>query len=1218
MSQPSTSATPKKSKGNQVTFLPHDYKIFMEEAYSSAMCYKLLRDLGNIESSRVRIVTRKIYNMAKTQEDMVLETINKYFLDNVELAAKHRYRLLQILENIITAAPYIDNEWAERFIELALENMTRSTELEDTLQDAASNVLLAMCKHSWSLVYNKLEEDFLTGIFPHRSLLHVMGIITLNGDRLLTPTQRDRWHDQLIQIGAKSAKFLTVDAWAKSLMHAVTRSDRIYMEKNPEKIFVFIYYGMILRATNNSSVIRKHLTLLLDTSHQFMQQREGIAITIGLTAARHLDDAWAVLEQFGRKGPLKHTLGELSMKEEGDLKWKWASSTILLSYGQMAVKAKQNILPWVDNISSRMVFLFRNSCWDDNLKQSFLEATQLLVGAISRNDGAHSYEFTQVTELIDSLLVLMNKEPQDTLCTTTRQQVMCALTGLCKLRPPLNYEKKSKILFTCCQSVYKLPLLEFLERHTCLLADPPNIQVLYMDTMCTLDRLLQSLISENHNPDDLHFMLEEMRTWMIAEKDHERKRAVRSCISILKFVAQKTFLDTTEEFGRYGHAVGMLGILCLDPNKDVQQLVFEAINALHRVLLYQKGLVAPDLFKIVGRYGEVQDDELDPMATQEVVFYPISHVIQEFVKHFSSPQIQDLIWTVIEGLESTLDHKTESAGEMLITVLEDFGAQVEEVSDICQSLYGLLTSTDSMIVKKKVLKSITMLARHHTPELVNCYLEHSLPMDREIINIWRTMGVERTISPKVVQGLLLKLHERPSVNEFTNTNDANLYVDSLAAMNALYEIQYCREYTEAMQFLYPQLLLGLLTQVHYMFELGLTDPPKTNDSSQEAEPMSSPLRTSLDALKSLLQTSGHWKDYRQLELQGAWDLFSGLDTYQQGVTLIARSMVQNSCSQIKGLLHQIISNTEAKPERDKKVANIFFAEFLNSPVMLQELPQQAISSYLCQGLKDPDPFIRVISTQGLKNVIFDPNKDNVIQNQLPRLLGGFHHESELETVVSMNVVSNALHSLSQHNISDLCEDIAFEFRVFFDDHRENVRASAISGFGELVLCMQGKEDHRVMRQQVHLSLVPLLIHLKDHSPIVVKESKLALYRCAVFLKWKFLHTLFSTLAWEESLSARHFLWSYLMQDRDEQFQVYISKTLKYLRSPQEGLKISAALLLGYIISYYPDTIFEGASDSDLALFYYSLEKLKQDPDQIIGDFATIYLNHLDEISKRMK
>lgn len=46
-----------------------------------------------------------------------------------------------------------------------------------------------------------------------------------------------------------------------------------------------------------------------------------------------------------------------------DLRWKWASSTILLAYGQMAAKARAHILPWVDNIVSRMVFYFHYSSW---------------------------------------------------------------------------------------------------------------------------------------------------------------------------------------------------------------------------------------------------------------------------------------------------------------------------------------------------------------------------------------------------------------------------------------------------------------------------------------------------------------------------------------------------------------------------------------------------------------------------------------------------------------------------------------------------------------------------------------------------------------------------------------------------------------------------------------------------------------------------------------
>ncbi|XP_036591682.1 maestro heat-like repeat family member 5 [Trichosurus vulpecula] len=1211
-----TSILLKKSKSNQAAFVPQDHKIFMEEAYNAAICFKLLRDLGSSDIPRVKIVTKKLNNMAKMEQNMVLETINDYFVDNLELSAKHRYRLFQVLESIILDAPYIQNDWGERFIGLALENMTKTTELEDIYQDAASNVLLAMCKHSWNLVFSKLEEDFLTGIFPHRSLFYVMGIISTN-DKLLTPTQRDHWQEQLIQIGARSVQFLTVDGWAKSLMLAVTKPDRTYVDRNPEKIFLFIYYGMILRAANNSSMVRKHLRSLLDTSHQSPQQREGIALTIGLTAARHLDDAWAVLDQFGRTGPLKRTLNNFNIKEEQDPKWRWASSTILLSYGQMAAKAKENILPWVDNISSRMVFYFRSSYWDDTLKQSFLEATLLLVGAISRNEGAHSYEFIQVPELIDSLLVLMKKEPQDTLCTRTRQQVMCAISGLCKLRPPLDFKRKSKILFTCFQSVFKLPLVEALEKHTCLLADPPDIQKLYMDTMSALDELLQSLITENPKADELHYLLGHMYSWLASEKVHERQRAVKSCMVLLKFLAQKTFLDTTEEFIRIGHIVGMLGMLCQDPDKDIQQLVLEAINYLYKILLYQKGLYAPELFRNMGQSEETQClSEQEPIPMPEVPVNPSSHIIKEFAKLFSLPQMKDLICTVMDGLRSTLDFQRETAGDMLVVILEDLGSQVEKVSDMSQTLYCHLTSTDSVNVKKKVLKAITLLSRHHTQELVNSFLEYSLPLDRETINVWRAMGSEKLTAPKVLHVLLAKLQERPNPVEVTRTKENKAYLNSLAAMNTLYEIQYSREYKEAVQNWYPQLLLGLLTQLHYIFELGLIESLKKNETSKEAEPMPSPQRTSLDSVKSLLYTSGHWKDFAQLELQGAWDLFSSFDTYHQGVTLIARAMVQNSCSQIKGLLYQTISNVEAKPERDKKVASLFFTEFLNSPVMLEELPKQAVLSHLHQGLTDPNPSIRVISLQGLKNVIFDSEKGNLLRGQLPAFLEGFYHENEQVVIRVMSTVADALYCLGQQGAGHQCREIALNLRNFFDDDRDKVRASAISLFGDLVISMEGK-DYYTLKPHVYQSLIPLLMHLKDDCPAVKMKSKFTFYRCAVYLNWKLRHTLFCTLAWEDGLSARHFLWSYLMENSDEEFQSHLSQALRYLHSPRRNLKTSAALFIGYIICYYPDAIFQRASDFDLALFYSTLEELKQDPERSIRDFATKHIIFLDEVSKMM-
>uniref|UniRef100_A0A8C0QGZ4 MROH2B-like HEAT-repeats domain-containing protein n=1 Tax=Canis lupus familiaris TaxID=9615 RepID=A0A8C0QGZ4_CANLF len=360
-------------------------------------------------------------------------------------------------------------------------HQTQSGPLASVYQDAASDVLLAICRHSWRVVAQHLETEVLTGVFPHRSLLYVMGILTSNvkkkkSDRSSSSSPA---HPLCSQLAVKSVQFLNTDMWSKELLLALTKPDRTHQEQPPEKAFLFIYYGLILQAEDNSTTVRTHLRTLLDTSHQWPKQREGIALTIGLAAARHLDHVWAVLEQFGRSTPIKWSLHSFCLKvlNAEDLQWKWASSTILLSYGQMAVRAKAHILPWVDNILSRMVFYFHYSSWDETLKQSFLSAVLMLVGAVSRNEGAHSYEFSQVSELLDCLMVLMEKEPQDTLCTPTRQQTIHIISSLCKLRPPLDLEKKSQLLSTCLHSVLALPLLDVLEKHTCLFLEPPNIQV---------------------------------------------------------------------------------------------------------------------------------------------------------------------------------------------------------------------------------------------------------------------------------------------------------------------------------------------------------------------------------------------------------------------------------------------------------------------------------------------------------------------------------------------------------------------------------------------------------------------------------------------------------------------------------------------------------------------------------------------------------------------
>ncbi|EAW50412.1 hCG2036790, isoform CRA_b, partial [Homo sapiens] len=225
--------------------------------------------------------------------------------------------------------------------------------------------------------------------------------------------------------------------------------------------------------------------------------------------------------------------------------------------------------------------------------------------------------------------------------------------------------------------------------------------------------------------------------------------------------------------------------------------------------------------------------------------------------------------------------------------------------------------------------------------------------------------------------------------------------------------------------------------------------------------------TSLEALKSLLSTTGHWHDFAHLELQGSWELFTTIHTYPKGVGLLARAMVQNHCRQIPAVLRQLLPSLQSPQERERKVAILILTKFLYSPVLLEVLPKQAALTVLAQGLHDPSPEVRVLSLQGLSNILFHPDKE-----------------------------------------------------------RDGIRAAAMALFGDLVAAMADRELSG-LRTQVHQSMVPLLLHLKDQCPAVATQAKFTFYRCAVLLRWRLLHTLFCTLAWERGLSARHFLWTCL-------------------------------------------------------------------------------------------
>ncbi|KAM6171859.1 maestro heat-like repeat family member 5 [Erethizon dorsatum] len=1245
---------------SQAALVLNDRKMFMEKAYNSAICFKMLRDISSSELPYLQFVIKRIRNMAQKSPNLVMETIHDYFTDNPQISSRHKFRLFQVLENVIKASDCLEEPWRRNFMQLALDNMTKTTELEDTYQDAASNVLVAICRHSWQPVAQHLETELLTGIFPHRSLFYMMGVLSSH-EELLNKEDRAHWEELLAQIIVKSVKFLNMEQWCKELLEALTKPSQTQQDHLPEKAFLFTYYGLILQAAENSATVRMHLQALLETSHQWPKQREGIALTVGLAATHHLDDVWAVLDQFGRSQPVKWTLQSPIPKGQSleDLKWKWASSTIFLAYGQMAARAKTHILPWVDNILSRMIFYFRYSSWDETLKQSFLSAITMLVGAISRSEGAHSYEFSQTSQLLECLMVLMEKESPGALCTTSRQQVIHIASKLCELRPPIDKDRKSRLLSTCFRSVFALPLMDTLERHTCLFLEPPNIQTLYSQTVEALDHMLQSFIMQSPTTSELQFLLLHLYPWLASEKVHKRQRAAHSCMILLRFLNHRCCLDPKEDFRPMGQLMGMLGILCQDPDRATQHSSQEGVGQLYQFLMHQQEAALQAELQTSKELSQSRADEASPWSTEDrrttsslpqKVVSPKDSIFQqdsskaikvkaltvvagagggmagidlgilpgEIMRYLTVPELTNLIWTVIEGLGSTSPFHVQAAAKLLLTVIQEHGAKLETVANMGWAIHCRLCSVHIPEAKENVLHAITLLARDHIPELVAAFLDFSMPLDSHSLYLWKALGAEHSISRLVLAVLLAWLQERPL---FTKASDGSphpkekTYLHSLAAVNTLYELQFMQEFKKAMQEAYLQLLLALLTQVHYVLELNLPKAKSLPGQQAQDAALPSPQSTSLEVLKSLLSTTGHWHDFAHLELQGAWEHFSSIGTYSQGVVLLARAMVHNHCRKIKAVLSQLLPSLQSQEEHDRKVAILILTEFLYSPALLEVLPSQAARTVLAKGLCDTSPEVRVSSLQALGNILFHPEKESLLRAQLPHFLEGFFQKSKPVVVGVMSTVSEVLHRLGMQGAGAQSLSIAINIHTFFDDEQDQIRAAAMALFGDLVTSMAGGKLSD-LQTQVYQGMVPLLLHLKDQCPAVATQAKFAFYRCAALLHWQPQHILFCILAWERSLSARHFLWTCLMTRSQTEFSIHMAQALKYLYSCHHHMKTWAVLFIGYTICYFPQAVSQMLSNGDIDLPLHTFKDLKRDPEPSIQEFATRQLCFLQKMSAR--
>ncbi|KAB1257949.1 Maestro heat-like repeat family member 5 [Camelus dromedarius] len=729
--------------------------------------------------------------------------------------------------------------------------------------------------------------------------------------------------------------------------------------KSPlEKTPLFHLYGLILRETASEDLVGRHLAALLELSHQSSGHREGIALAVGITSTLHLEQVWAMLEHLGRTKFLRSALVSSASQPDPDAHWRWIGSTALLCYGQMALHAGKHILPRVDNIASRMVYYFWSSDHDNTLKTSFLSASIMLVKALSREVSAQRYKFTQIPELIQCLLCILENEP-NILVNLFRQKIILVITELSHLRPRLKPTLKSRILQTCMQSLYTLPPTEVLKTSLPPLDPALDVVVLYQKSAQALDLLLQNFISENESMDEICFLLQHAEPWLKSNKSHECRRVVQSIFLLLKYVLD--YVRLTEEAlpSMLGRQVGLLTLLWRDKDKITQSHSSQCVYLLLQLLIQQKTGNTAEFINL----NKMKNFEARVRRESEMKFYNLVKVgpvraegregptaaltregplrllstaplAQALDGNLTVAQHTQLVLTLLQGLCSRDILRCNLAAELLLMIVEGWSVKPEQVAEILQGLFQELPCIIFRDVLQTMMKAVTLLGTQHTQQTVECGQPAGgtgpcLP--RHVMPLWKALAANSRLARKVVTLLYVKLKLRPprelirfpvqaELMSLLVSPSATLYkainiqgprdtsvawqrgspdAESqggdqgwrpvlLQALGAIYELLYIREYKATVRWAFAGILLGLLTQLHYLFELDVVEGIADHQEESLETQALSPCRTCLEALKGLFWTTNYWEVFAYLKLLRGWELFERLETYTEGVALLAR------------------------------------------------------------------------------------------------------------------------------------------------------------------------------------------------------------------------------------------------------------------------------------------------------------------------------------------
>nr|KAF6471573.1 hypothetical protein HJG59_010960 [Molossus molossus] len=806
---------------------------------------------------------------------------------------------------------------------------------------------------------------------------------------------------------------------------------------------------------------------------------------------------------------------------------------------------------------------FNGELKSEHEKLTYLRSLSSLSQTLPYDETTESFIHSHIADIVHILYILVEEEPLHSIFSPVRQEVFVTITDLSYQDVHLLFGSEDRVdLFNLItKSIITLPSEKTLTQLQGIMPSGScNSEGLYRQTFQVFSEMLQSLVVKDPHLENFDIILKHMDPWLLSIEDHERERAAATMARVLKCLCMHLNLKLPLRFQRLGHLVALMVLLCGDPLKEVAEEAAKGMHYLLHITLRLKYITEDKKNHPVLRGAIKNCQELLGVYSIKQFYNCPFTIAQIFEVFFDSNELSQFVLTVLNGLRN-LKHPyiQKSAGELLVSFVENAESQIEKVPEIMRVLCAQLSMISQPSIRQQVITIVSLFISR--PKYTDMVLSHLLcypvPYDRNLAEIWRTLKVKLPSTTGIMSRLLRKLqkyHNQP-------TQEKMAYV-AVAATDALYEMFMGNKFQEAVSQLFPQLLMTLLIQIHHSIGLTMSDVaiPTGLYTEQKTSSRVIPLCLAIQATKTLLLRTPCLQEFNIMEKSKGWTLLAEKECHLQGVSLLANALLERNCFVANKILYLLVPLLNRGNEKHKLTSAGFFVELLQSPVA-RRLPSIYSVARLKDWLLHGNNLFKILSLRGLYYLIRNKNMREDIKSMLPCILNQLCETDEKIVLLAIQIL---LQLVSTMDFSTLTSMMGMLFSLF-GDVRSDVHHFSMTLFGVSIKSVK-HTDKKAVEKQVLDSLVPLLLYSQDENDALAEESRRVLTICAQFLKWRLPPEVYHKDPWYINPSEVETICKFLGKKCKGKVNI-LAQTLTFSKNAKLPIRRAAVLFIGLFSKY---------------------------------------------------